>query len=290
VSFALSRELALLMLFRAARSIAAGGECRNIRRVSNEATLQASGASWGLGRNQERRMQLSSLHYFPLAWPFLLALALILAFVVGLVEIGILRYAYERMGIPPRYVFGVLVLSLLGSAVNIPVAQLPSEEIMSGRVIDFFGVLYIVPTVREWPGTVLAVNVGGALIPVVLSIYLLVKNKFYLRAAVAVALVAFVTHMLAYPVRGVGISVPIFIPPAIAAVAALLLGWRHAAPLAYIAGSLGTLIGADLLNLGRIQGLGAPVASIGGAGTFDGVFLSGIVAVLLSSFGSPAAR
>jgi len=54
-------------------------------------------------------------------------------------------------------------------------------------------------------------------------------------------------------------------------------------PLAYIAGSLGTLIGADLTNLDKVRGLGAPVASIGGAGTFDGIFLTGILAVLLAS-------
>ena len=52
-------------------------------------------------------------------------------------------------------------------------------------------------------------------------------------------------------------------------------------PILAFAGSMGTLIGADLLNLDKIQGLGAPVASIGGAGTFDGVFLTGIIAVLL---------
>jgi uncharacterized membrane protein len=63
---------------------------------------------------------------------------------------------------------------------------------------------------------------------------------------------------------------------------ALLLARQHAAPLAYIAGSLGTLVGADLLNLNRLQGLGAPVASIGGAGTFDGIFLTGILAVLIA--------
>ena len=45
---------------------------------------------------------------------------------------------------------------------------------------------------------------------------------------------------------------------------------------------MGTLIGADLLNLDKISGLGAPVASIGGAGTFDGIFLIGIMAVLLA--------
>ena len=48
-----------------------------------------------------------------------------------------------------------------------------------------------------------------------------------------------------------------------------------------ITGTLGTLLGADLLNLHRLRSLGAGVASIGGAGTFDGVFLSGIIAVFL---------
>ena len=76
---------------------------------------------------------------------------------------------------------------------------------------------------------------------------------------------------------------PTLVPPFLTAGVALLISREHAPPLAYIAGSLGTLIGADLLNLGRIQGLGAPVASIGGAGTFDGIFLTGIVAVLLAS-------
>jgi uncharacterized membrane protein len=63
------------------------------------------------------------------------------------------------------------------------------------------------------------------------------------------------------------------------AIIALLLSREQAAPLAYIGG----LIGADLLNLGSARGLGAPVASIGGAGTFDGIFLIGIVAVLIAS-------
>lgn len=228
-------------------------------------------------------MQPSSMHYFPLAWPFILALAVIFLFLVALVELGVLKYAYERMGIPPRYVLAVLLLSLLGSAINIPVAQLAPEEMVSARLVDFFGLQYVVPVVKEWPGTVIAVNVGGALIPILLSIYLLVKNRMYVRSAVAVAVVTLVVYLLAVPVRGVGISVPIFVPPVVAALVALLLGWRRAAPLAYIAGSLGTLIGADLLNLGKVQGLGAPIASIGGAGTFDGVFITGILAVLLSS-------
>jgi uncharacterized membrane protein len=81
--------------------------------------------------------------------------------------------------------------------------------------------------------------------------------------------------------------VPTLIPPLVAAGIAMLLSWRQAAPLAYIAGTLGTLIGADLLNLDKIHGLGAPIASIGGAGTFDAVFMTGILAVLISPVGGP---
>jgi uncharacterized membrane protein len=89
-------------------------------------------------------------------------------------------------------------------------------------------------------------------------------------------------------VPGIGIAIPSLVPPIIAATVALLVARTNVAAVAYVSGSLGTLIGADLLNLGRIQGLGAPVVSIGGAGTFDGVFLTGIIAVLLASFSGRA--
>jgi uncharacterized membrane protein len=226
-------------------------------------------------------MQPFSLHYFPLAWPFLLLLFVFLMIVVGLVELHVLTAAYERAGIKPRYIFMVLLLSLLGSYINIPVAQLPPERMVSNRVVEFFGVRYIVPAARQWPGTVVAVNVGGALIPTVLSLYLIFKNRMYVRSVIAIFIVALVVNHVARPVRGVGISVPIFIPPLVAAGVAMILSWRKAPPLAYICGSLGTLIGAYLMNFSRLQGLGAPIASIGGAGTFDGVFLTGIIAVLL---------
>ena len=96
------------------------------------------------------------------------------------------------------------------------------------------------------------------------------------------AIVAILVHSLARVVPGLGIVVPVFVPPLVAAGVALLLAFRRAPPLAYVAGSMGTLIGADVLNLGRIEALGAPVVSIGGAGTFDGVFLTGIIAGLLA--------
>ena len=156
--------------------------------------------------------------------------------------------------------------------------------------VDFLGMRYVVPVVVGWPGTIIAVNVGGAVIPTLLSFYLYVRNELWIRGIIAIACVAAVCHFLAQPVPGVGIALPVFVPPLSTAVVALLLSRRYAAPLAYIGGSMGTLVGADLLNLGKMQGLGAPVASIGGAGTFDGIFLTAILAVLLASIFSPPVR
>ena len=85
---------------------------------------------------------------------------------------------------------------------------------------------------------------------------------------------------MAHLVPGVGIAVPMMIPAVVALTIGLLLSWSHAPALAYIVGTLGTLIGADFTNLGKLTGLRAPVVSIGGAGTFDGIFLTGILAGL----------
>lgn len=222
------------------------------------------------------------MHFFPLAFPFLVALFLLLAFWIASVEIGVLSYAYEKMGVHRRWVYSLLLLSLLGSYVNIPVAELPGEQILPGQVVPFFGMRHVVPMIPGATSTIIAVNVGGAVVPTLLSLYLFIKQGLWLRGCAGVALVAVVTHFMASPVPGVGIALPIFVPPILAAATALVLARRSAPALAYVSGTLGTLIGADLCNLDKIAGLGAPVASIGGAGTFDGIFLTGIIAVLLA--------
>ncbi len=112
--------------------------------------------------------------------------------------------------------------------------------------------------------------------------YLLFRHRLWLVAPIAIAIVTVIVHWLARPVRGVGITVPTFIPPIVAVGVAMLLSWDRFAPLAYVCGTLGTLLGADVSNLPNVAALHAPVASIGGAGTFDGVFLTGIMAVLLA--------
>jgi uncharacterized membrane protein len=222
-------------------------------------------------------------YYLPITAPFFAILVGVFALVVILIEVNILRYAYERLGVSSGTAFLLLLASLIGSYVNIPVWEFPAQVVRSGQEVVYFGVHYVVPVMERFPRTIVAVNVGGALIPTALSLYLLAKNDLWWPGLITTAIVTVLVHLLAEPVEGVGIAVPIFVPPVITAMTALLISRHHAAAVAYAGGSLGTLIGADLLNLGAVRGLGAPVASIGGAGTFDGIFLTGIVAVLLAS-------
>ena len=203
------------------------------------------------------------------------------------IEVRVLTYAYELMGINRRYVFLLLFVSLIGTYFNIPIYQFHGGQVISGARIDIYGMRYIIPTVGHWHGTTVAVNVGGAVIPALLSLHLLAKNKFYGRALAGIILVTIVVHMVAHPVKGLGIAEPLFVPPLTATAAALLFARNSAPALAYISGTLGTIIGADLLNLDKIQRLKAPIVSIGGAGTFDGIFLTGIVAVLLAALLAP---
>jgi uncharacterized membrane protein len=201
------------------------------------------------------------IHSPPFSLPLVLLL-FVFALLIFLVEIRVLTYAYRKVGVNPRYAFAVMLLSLIGAGVDIPLFAIGSG--VAGR------------------GTIVALNVGGALIPILVSLYLMARTGMLVRMLIATGVVTAVVHTLAELVPGVGIAVPMIAPPLVAAGVALLLAFRRAPPVAYVAGSMGTLIGADLLNLGRIARLGAPIVSIGGAGTFDGVFLTGILAGLLA--------
>ena len=214
--------------------------------------------------------------------PLLLLLFFLLAVFALLVEVQVLAYAYRKIGVRPRYVFAVMLLSLLGSGVNIPLYSVPVERLRPAHVVSAFGRAYVVPEIVQQGATVIAINVGGALIPILVSIYLALRTRMYWRMLAGVVIVALIVNRLAQIVPGVGIVVPMLVPPLVAAGVGLLLAFRRAPPVAYVSGSMGALIGADILNLRNIAELGAPVVSIGGAGTFDGVFLTGIIAGLLA--------
>jgi uncharacterized membrane protein len=211
-------------------------------------------------------------------------LLLILILAVGLFFIGAVGLAFEEVGFSAFTTAIILVATFLGSLVNIPLMKLKTTvPVIKEEFVSFFGMVYRIPQLEYETTTMIAVNLGGALIPSLVSFYLLWKlPSAALYALVGVITVALVTHAVARPVKGVGITTPAFVPPLTAALFALLLPSGATRVVAYISGVVGTLVGADLSNLGVIPELGAPVASIGGAGTFDGVFLSGIIAVLIA--------
>jgi len=214
----------------------------------------------------------------PLFFIFVL-LPLLLAFL----QVHVVTLAFTRLGLSQEMVILAFYLSLLGSFVNVPISrrrivvyERPPLPLPFG-----FPLFYYPPRVQE---RVLAVNVGGAIVPLALSLYILPKAPL-LPLLVSTGIMTLVAFALARPVEGVGITMPAFIPPVLVAVLAWLLVPEGAGrtAVAYIAGVVGTLLGADVLNLPRIhKKLGAHVVSIGGAGVFDGIFLVGVLAAVLT--------
>lgn len=226
--------------------------------------------------------------------PFSLAITAFFIFTLIVLFIfiffGLIGAAFGRIGFSAQAITLLLLAVLVGSFINIPLFTLESREpVMQDAYVTVFGMTYHVPAAAAGSRrTVVALNVGGALIPSIVSLFLLWRFPSVVGfAIVGVTLVAIISHLISRPVKGVGIVSPALVSPLVAAVYTIVVLARfpsvdNAFALAYVCGVLGTLIGADLTNLGAITKIGAPVASIGGAGTFDGVFLSGIIAVLLA--------
>lgn len=213
----------------------------------------------------------------------LLLFALVLAFLIGIVQFGLISIAFEKLGLSRDSAYLLLLTTLGGSMLNLPLFTLKADATAPPRTPPPHArrPLFGLPT---YPGKItVAVNVGGAVVPVAFSLYLITHSPLnLLQTAAAVAAVALVTRSFSLPIPGIGIGVPMLLAPITAALLASVLDPAHRAALAYAGGTLGVLIGADLLRLKDIRRLGSPFASIGGAGTLDGVFITGIVAVLLA--------
>ncbi len=222
------------------------------------------------------------LPYSPL--PFV-AVLFALGFLAAVVQLGVLTIAFEKLGLSPGSALLLLLASLFGSAIDIPLftlaAEAPPPDLWP---VPWRGGLLRPPAAGAFTGrTVIAINVGGGVIPVFFSFYLLAHHPLpWGQVIAAVAAVAAFSRFVSRPIPGLGIGMPVFLAPLAAAVTALIISPEASAPLAYVGGTLGVLLGADLFRLGDIRRLGTPFASIGGAGTFDGIFITGVVAVLLA--------
>ncbi len=215
--------------------------------------------------------------------PFIL-LILMIPFLLMLLFYNVAAFSFARLGLSPYGAFLFLTACVLGSLINIPLSR-RRMVVRKRRALSIpFLFFYYPPVVQE---QVICFNVGGAGLPVFFSLYLLFVRVPLEPTLIALLLVAVVAKLMARPQPGVGIVMPAFIPPLVAAAAALLMeitGLAYpgqAAPIAYVAGTIGTLVGADLMNWRSFQTLGAQVVSIGGAGVFDGIFLVGIISAFL---------
>ncbi|QUL98571.1 MAG: DUF1614 domain-containing protein [Candidatus Fermentithermobacillus carboniphilus] len=194
-----------------------------------------------------------------------------------LLYLNVAALSFGKLGLSPQGAFFLFTVSLMGSVVNIPVFS--RTVVVRRPVFPVFPMFFFYPpAVQE---QIVAINLGGAVVPALFSLYLLPRAHL-LPVLISTAMVAVACYLAARPVPGRGILMPAFIPPLAAALSALLFSRDNPAVVAYISGTMGTLIGADLLHLGEILRMGPGILSIGGAGVYDGIFLAGLVAALLA--------
>ncbi len=204
-------------------------------------------------------------------------------FFAALLQIHVFEIAFAKLGISPEVSVLLLIGTLLGSGINLPLYSVQTHE--AGHLVispDRKMIWEIVQPAREGK-TVIAINVGGCILPVGLSLYFMSLQLINpVNILIGVAIITVLSNRFSRLVPGMGVGMPVFLAPITSALLALVLEPEHAAQLAYISGVLGVLIGADILRLNSITALGAPIAAIGGAGTFDGIFITGIIAALLA--------
>lgn len=220
--------------------------------------------------------------YLPVSLILFLLLILLLPFLWFALAVDVVEVAVAKLGFSPAIAILLLTLVILGSTINIPVYRQES----SIEVADDFANLWLrefwgIPLKKVQRSTVVALNVGGGLIPVLLALYEFSQGNS-LAILLVTAIVTVVSYYAARVVPGIGIQMNPLLAPLTAALSAMLIAAPHAAPVAFAGGILGTLIGADLLHLRDIQAMSAGVLSIGGAGVFDGIALCGLFALLLS--------
>jgi len=209
--------------------------------------------------------------FFPFGFVVFILILVFSTFLIIFWFLGSIPFAFAKLGISPYHAVLLYFLVLAGSVINIPITR--RREVYLRRFYWF-----AVPEVRD---TILAINLGGAIIPTAVSIYLLTRVNIG-KCLIPLVLMIFIAKAFTRVIPGRGFAMPALIPPLFSALLAYIFYPENPAVCAYITGTLGVLIGADLLNLHRVKELHSTFVSIGGAGVFDGIFLTGLISALLS--------
>ncbi|MCM8762419.1 MAG: DUF1614 domain-containing protein [Candidatus Omnitrophica bacterium] len=216
--------------------------------------------------------------FLPLSIFIILLFILLLPVFFFIIQIEIIRLSLGKIGLSPASAFMIILLSLIGSMINIPLYTREATIIPPETSFPFFHFFPWVP--YEHTKQVIAINLGGCIIPLLLCIYLLPKAPL-LPTIFATIITTLICFHISTIVPGVGVRIPALIPPLVAVFLAFIFSPGNKIPVAYISGVLGVLIGADILNLPHLEGYPG-IMSIGGAGVYDGIFLVGIISALLA--------
>ncbi|MFM7614163.1 MAG: DUF1614 domain-containing protein [Synechococcales cyanobacterium] len=220
--------------------------------------------------------------YLPVSILLFLVLLLLLPFIWFALAVDIVEIAVAKLGFSHQIAFFLFLLVIITSTINIPLYRLENTI----EVVDEFATLWLrefwgIPLRRLERSTVVALNVGGGLIPVLLALYQISRGNL-LAITLVTTIVSVVGYFAARIVPGIGIQMNPLLAPLTAVISAMIIAPHAGAPVAFAGGILGTVIGADLLHLKDIQFMSEGVLSIGGAGVFDGIALCGLFALLLS--------
>ncbi len=204
--------------------------------------------------------------------------------VVGFIAIGllvassivILPYVYRGIGLGATasivVVFILAVTSILLSDTNIPLTTV--------RLRERYGEVEVL----------LALNVGGAIIPLIISIHIIIALSInypliILLILVGIFMVTAISYRVSRVVNGIGVIVPVIVPALTAASTALILvemaGYpiSTAGPVSYVSGTIGTILGVDVLKIRDVveNAKNKYIVSIGGMGSFDTIYLVGLL-------------
>ena len=220
--------------------------------------------------------------YLPVSLLLFLLFLILLPFIWIGVALDVVEVAVAKLGFSPTVALLLFIAVLIGSTINIPLYQVESIT----PIVPDFQELWLrqfwgIPLQKIRQKTIIALNVGGGLIPSILAIYELIRSDTVAIFWVTL-IVTIVTYFSAHIVPGIGIQINELVAPQTAAISAILIAEPLASSVAFAGGILGTLIGADLLHLKEIERMSAGILSIGGAGVFDGIALCGLIALLLT--------
>ena len=156
--------------------------------------------------------------------------------------------------------------------------------------VDAFVILILPPAISvvhpihiaTYNGLSIYASVAGFIIPLLISVKLIASGRVSaLKAIIGVVLLTYVCNKNAV-VGHFGVGVTDLLTPIIVASLYSLYVSDKPAPLAYVSGTLGMIIGADVLNIPKLSdAFGSKFITIGGAGVFDAIYIVGVFSVFL---------